>query len=86
MKLCIAVLLIQSFLISVPYGNVSAKESETNANLVSVFSFGMGMYGKLGHGDTANQLAPKKIEGLSDIQAIAAGTNHSLALTKSGDV
>ncbi|GIP09184.1 hypothetical protein J1TS5_13540 [Paenibacillus macerans] len=85
-KLCIAVLLIQSFLISVPYGNVSAKESETNANLVSVFSFGMGMYGKLGHGDTANQLAPKKIEGLSDIQAIAAGTNHSLALTKSGDV
>ena len=85
-KLCIAVLLIQSFLISVPYGNVSAKESETNANLVSVFSFGMGMYGKLGHGDTANQLAPKKIEGLSDIQAIAAGDFHSLALTKSGDV
>jgi len=83
----IAMLLLNLFqsLLVIP-ASALAQESETNANLVSVFSFGMGMSGQLGHGDTANQLAPKKIEGLSDIQAIAAGTNHSLALTKSGDV
>jgi len=81
----IAMLLIHQSLLVIPTPAL-AQESETNANLVSVFSFGMGMSGQLGHGDTANQLAPKKIEGLSDIQAIAAGTNHSLALTKSGDV
>ncbi|MGN7382561.1 RCC1 domain-containing protein [Paenibacillus sp. SAFN-117] len=63
-----------------------AQESETNANLVGVFSFGMGNHGKLGHGDTDRQYTPKKIESLTDIQAIAAADNHSLALTKSGDV
>ena len=83
----IAMLLLNLFqsLLVIP-ASALAQESETNANLVSVFSFGMGMSGQLGHGDTANQLAPKKIEGLSDIQAIAAGGNHSLALTKSGEV
>src|SRR5690606_35479482 len=48
--------------------------------------FGKGTHGQLGHGDREDQLTPKKIESLTDIQAIAAGYYHSLALTKSGDV
>ena len=81
----IAMLLIHQSLLVIPTPAL-AQESETNANVVGVFSFGMVNYGQLGHDDRENQHTPKKIEGLSDIQAIVAGTYHSLALTKSGDV
>ncbi|MBU5443346.1 RCC1 domain-containing protein [Paenibacillus sp. MSJ-34] len=63
-----------------------AQESETNANVIGVLSFGLNNYGQLGHDNKENQHTPKKIEGLSNVQAIVAGTYHSLALTKSGEL
>lgn len=63
-----------------------ANGAETNANRSNVYSFGGGHAGKLGHGDEENQVSPKPIDGLSDIQAVAAGGSHSLVLTVTGDV
>jgi len=45
-----------------------------------VYSFGRGDYGQLGHGDRNDQDTPTKIEGLSGIQAIAAGMYNSFVL------
>lgn len=33
----------------------------------SVFSWGYGKYGQLGHGDTKNYLMPKELKALSNI-------------------
>ena len=54
----------------------------------SVLSFGCGYDGRLGHGDTGDQLVPKIIEALSDVRvtAIAAGESHSMVLTDEGNV
>ena len=51
-----------------------------------VYSFGYGARGQLGHGDTSDQLVPKKIVGVTDIVDISASDHYSLALTRSGDV
>jgi len=40
-----------------------------------VFSWGEGAYGALGHGDDADRTVPCRIESLSRIERIAAGTN-----------
>ena len=52
----------------------------------ALFSFGWGEYGQLGHGDTANQLQPKRVAGLAKerMVSVAAGNTHSLALTAEG--
>ena len=49
----------------------------------SVWSWGGGSFGKLGHGDAQNQLLPKKIEAFAGqrVVAVSAGAYHSLALT-----
>jgi E3 ubiquitin-protein ligase HERC2 len=54
----------------------------------SVFSFGVGAVGQLGHGDTEDQILPRRIEALDGTQVatIAAGESHSLALTFDGRV
>ena len=54
----------------------------------SVWSWGSGGFGKLGHGDEQNQLLPKKVEALPDrrVVAVSAGEYHSLALTADGAV
>ena len=54
----------------------------------SVWNWGDGDYGKLGHGDEQEQLLPKKVEALADQRAVAvsAGGDHSLALTADGAV
>ena len=36
-------------------------------------SFGYGLHGQLGHGDTVNQLYPKAIAGLAGVGACSAG-------------
>ncbi|MDF2713359.1 MAG: S-layer protein [Paenibacillus sp.] len=51
-----------------------------------IFSFGNGILGQLGHGDTAQQNVPEQIIGIPPIQAISAGGFHSLALTEAGEV
>ena len=54
----------------------------------AVWSWGRGVDGRLGHGDEVDLLMPKKVEALAGrrVVAVAAGTNHSLALTADGAV
>jgi alpha-tubulin suppressor-like RCC1 family protein len=43
-------------------------------------------YGQLGLGDIKERLTPTRVPGLTGVKAIAAGGDHSLALTESGEV
>jgi len=55
----------------------------------SVWSWGDGGFGKLGHGDMQGQLLPKKIEAFavgSASSPVSAGSYHSLAITADGAV
>ena len=54
----------------------------------SVWSWGNGSYGRLGHGDEQRQWQPKKVEALAGqrVVAVSAGGDHSLALTADGAV
>lgn len=54
----------------------------------TVWSFGSGDQGKLGHGDTARQHRPKVIDALQGVyvRKVAAGSQFSLALTSNGQV
>jgi len=54
----------------------------------TVWSFGSGDNGKLGHGDTARVYTPKVIDALQGmyIRKVAAGSQFSLALTANGQV
>eukprot|EP00667_Euglena_gracilis_P001254 EG_transcript_1253 len=53
-----------------------------------VWSFGMGSYGRLGHGDTTNQLSPTPLRALrgKPIAGVAAGTDHCLVWTSNNEV
>ena len=57
-------------------------------NSGTVYSWGIGNYGNLGHGDTQDQVAPKSILSLKSevVRMVAAGAKHSLAVSQSGDV
>ena len=52
----------------------------------AVWSWGVGLFGQLGHGDAQNQLLPKKVEAFAGrcVAAVSAGDFHSLALTADG--
>ena len=54
----------------------------------AVWSWGSGAVGKLGHGDTQDQLLPKKVEAFAGrrVVAVSAGQHHSLALTADGAI
>ena len=54
----------------------------------SVWSWGNGLYGWLGHGDEQNQWQPEKIEAFADqrVVAVSAGQSYSLAITADGAV
>jgi inhibitor of Bruton tyrosine kinase len=53
----------------------------------NVYSWGHGRNGRLGHGDDVVQLEPKLIVGIKEkIVFVAAGLNHTLALTATGSV
>ena len=45
-----------------------------------MFSWGSGLMGALGHGGRANELAPRRIEGMPFAAQLAAGKHHSAAL------
>ena len=50
------------------------------------YTWGVGDYGKLGHGDEEDQRTPKRVEALLDerVCGVAAAEQHSLAVTSSG--
>jgi len=54
----------------------------------AAWSWGSGVYGRLGHGDVQSQLLPKKVEAFDGqrVVAVSAGNGHSLALTADGAV
>ena len=54
----------------------------------TVWSWGYGGFGQLGHGDQQHQLLPKKIEAFSGqrVVAVSAGGTNSLATTTDGAV
>jgi alpha-tubulin suppressor-like RCC1 family protein len=51
-----------------------------------VFTWGSGSVGKLGHGNTDDQLVPKRVEDLANVTDIAAGGHHSMAVGEGGTV
>lgn len=72
-------------------GTVSCGSSHTLAvskDGKTVWSFGSGESGKLGHGEIVKVYRPKAIEALNGlvIQKVCAGTSFSLALTAIGQV
>ena len=54
----------------------------------SVWSWGLGWFGRLGHGDEQSQLLPKKVEALAGqrVVTVFAGACHSFAITADGAV
>jgi len=50
-----------------------------------LYSWGKGIDGQLGHGNTKNMSRPQKIEGLSGVDSVSCGTNHTLVLTSTND-
>eukprot|EP01118_Nematostelium_gracile_P013110 TRINITY_DN4908_c0_g1_i1.p1 TRINITY_DN4908_c0_g1~~TRINITY_DN4908_c0_g1_i1.p1 ORF type:complete len:793 (-),score=171.07 TRINITY_DN4908_c0_g1_i1:23-2269(-) len=53
-----------------------------------VYSFGLGVFGQLGHGSLADELYPRRIEALmnSEVQQVSCGAYYSAALTAAGRV
>jgi alpha-tubulin suppressor-like RCC1 family protein len=51
-----------------------------------VFTWGSGFFGRLGHGNTDRQFVPKRVEDLTNVTDIAAGSAHSLAVGEGGVV
>lgn len=52
----------------------------------SVTAWGYNKSGQVGDGTSIHQLVPKRVAGLTDIVAVAAGEHTSFALDKNGDV
>ncbi|MCI8519445.1 MAG: hypothetical protein HFJ51_05170 [Clostridia bacterium] len=48
----------------------------------TVWSYGVGANGELGNGKNEQQVEPVQVKGLSNIQAIATGYSHSLAISE----
>nr|QHB15577.1 putative E3 ubiquitin-protein ligase HERC1 [Bemisia tabaci] len=72
-------------------GSVACGSAHTLALSIdgkTLWSFGSGDYGKLGHGDSAKIYRPKVIEALQGmyIRKICAGSQFSMALTSNGQV
>jgi alpha-tubulin suppressor-like RCC1 family protein len=53
-----------------------------------LFSWGVGEYGRLGHGDTQDKPSPKRVEALQGFRmsSVSSGRTHALALTEDGQV
>ena len=53
-----------------------------------LFTWGGGMYGKLGHGSESGCSTPRKVEGLNDahVTSVACGSRHTVAMTSNGAI
>ena len=72
---------------AVPVCRVAAGEDHVLAVTTTgaLYSWGVGVGGRLGHGDEEEQLLPRKVETLQDrVCGVAAGCAHSLAVTSAG--
>lgn len=51
-----------------------------------LYTWGGGMYGKLGHGNESGHSTPKRVEGLAglSVQQIACGSRHTAVITSTG--
>ena len=60
----------------------------TTGKIGESWSFGGGCWESLGHGGKGNEAVPRLIEALNRVvvRQVAAGTYHSMALTRGGDV
>merc|ERR1712166_654215 len=54
----------------------------------TVFSFGLGLMGRLGHGIESNEMRPRLLEGLvgKQVDQVACGYNHTVVGTRDGKV
>ena len=52
----------------------------------TVWTFGENGSGQLGDNTTTDRKSPIQVSGLSDIVAVAAGANHSMAITSTGNL
>ena len=70
-------------LFSVAAGNDS---SYATAEAGELFTWGNGQYGWLGHGDTADQFAPRRVDALQGERVVAVLTGHwyTVAVTRDG--
>ena len=50
----------------------------------SVFSWGYGKMGPLGHNNNESTIVPQKIEGLSNIVRVDCGNNYTIVLDSCG--
>ena len=53
-----------------------------------LYSWGDGRFGKLGHGDTDDQLAPKRVDALlgERVSVVSSGCKHTIAVSRDGSV
>lgn len=53
-----------------------------------LYSWGNGYQGKLGHGDTDDQLTPKRVDALRDerMVVVSSGLRHTIAVSRDGGV
>jgi alpha-tubulin suppressor-like RCC1 family protein len=60
----------------------------TSGKIGETWSFGRGVYGKLGHGGRGSEAVPRLIAALNHVvvKQVAAGVDHSMVLTRDGDV
>ena len=52
----------------------------------SLYTWGNGEDGELGHGDTVNRSVPRVVGGTSAVVGMAGGRDHSLITTREGRV
>ncbi|ETW02384.1 hypothetical protein, variant 2, partial [Aphanomyces invadans] len=48
-----------------------------------LYTWGYGRHGQLGHNSTANELSPRRVEGLACVVDVALGSTHALAISGS---
>lgn len=85
-------MLIASNILAVASGSANGNHSLLLRADGTVWACGLNQYGQLGNGTTNNSPVPAQVKGpngvgvLSNIIAIAAGDNHSIALAANGNV
>lgn len=53
-------------------------------NSGDLYTWGGGMYGKLGHGNESGNAVPKRVSGIANIRNIACGSRHTVAVDSMG--